>query len=205
MRCIDGAKDVLLRDERVVPKMRFSALKIQGTGVFGERILSAENLAPHSALTRRARATGKKTPVLRITPCTRDVCFKVSADPNEGKLHLIEGWANVMHNMEGIMEIRVANKKDGIVGVYVGRGSVLGNPFKMNTEAERARVIQFYRAWLWDRMQEEGPVWQELTRLADLSRTQDLTLVCWCAPKPCHADVIKNAINWLVQRNRIAA
>ena len=31
-------------------------------------------------------------------------------------------------------------------------------------------------------------------RLAALARKQDLCLVCFCAPKACHADIIKRTI-----------
>jgi hypothetical protein len=34
----------------------------------------------------------------------------------------------------------------------------------------------------------------ELHRLAALARKQDLCLVCFCAPKACHADSIKRTI-----------
>jgi len=34
----------------------------------------------------------------------------------------------------------------------------------------------------------------EIRRLAALARKQDICLVCWCAPKACHADIITRTI-----------
>jgi hypothetical protein len=34
----------------------------------------------------------------------------------------------------------------------------------------------------------------EIYRLAALARKQDICLVCFCAPKACHADIIKRTI-----------
>ena len=91
--------------------------------------------------------------------------------------------------------IKVENKrKYKGLGVYVGRPSSLGNPFKLESESERAVVIARYRKWL-----NEQPVTsrakKELTRLiGEYKKTGRLTLICWCSPKACHADVIAEAI-----------
>jgi hypothetical protein len=58
-------------------------------------------------------------------------------------------------------------------------------------------VIRLYRRWLWDRINEKGDVYAELKRLAGLAKQEDLTLVCWCAPKLCHGDIVKSSIEWL--------
>lgn len=55
------------------------------------------------------------------------------------------------------MRIHVVNKRTFKgEGIYVGRPSILGNPFKMKDEADRERVIQEYRTWLWERVKERG-------------------------------------------------
>lgn len=64
--------------------------------------------------------------------------------------------------------------------VYIGRPSKWGNPFVMCSEADRARVIAQYRAWI-------------LTQphlLAALSELKGKRLGCWCAPRACHGDVL---------------
>jgi len=91
--------------------------------------------------------------------------------------------------------ITVGNKKHGARGIYVGRPSPLGNPFPLHCEAERARVIRDYEEWLAEELLDTRSAASiEMSRLAALARKQDICLVCWCAPKACHADIIKRTI-----------
>jgi hypothetical protein len=91
--------------------------------------------------------------------------------------------------------ITVGNKQHGAKGIYVGRPSPLGNPFAMQREAERASVIRAYEDWLAEQLLDpRSPASIEMRRLAALARKQDLYLVCFCAPKACHADIIKRTI-----------
>src|SRR5262245_31318768 len=91
--------------------------------------------------------------------------------------------------------ITVGNKKYGARGIYVGRPSALGNPFPLHREEERAAVIRDYENWLAEQLLDpKSPASRELHRLAALARKQDLCLVCFCAPKPCHADITKRTI-----------
>ena len=96
-------------------------------------------------------------------------------------------------------DINVVNKRDALPNDYdyVGRPSVLGNPFVIGHDGDRAEVVAKYRRWLWIQMREDGPVLHEIDRLAEkFIKQRGLTLVCWCAPKACHADVIASAIEW---------
>jgi len=80
-------------------------------------------------------------------------------------------------------------------GVYVGRPNVLGNPFYLKSESERNKVIAEYDIWLTEKMKSDTPQKREIRRLRKLYKTAgELTLICWCAPKACHADVIKRFI-----------
>jgi hypothetical protein len=69
--------------------------------------------------------------------------------------------------------------------VYVGRPSVWGNPFHIGRDGTREEVIAKYRQWI-----KTQP--QLLARLHEL-RGKDL--VCHCAPKACHADVLMELAN----------
>lgn len=89
----------------------------------------------------------------------------------------------------------------GTTRVYVGRPSALGNPFPMHTEADRQQVVQQYRAWLRDQWRRRQPARAELERLLEIAKAGPLELVCWCAPRACHADVVKAAIEALAARN----
>lgn len=68
--------------------------------------------------------------------------------------------------------------------VYVGRPSKFGNPFKMKSEADRQRVITEFEYHLPLHIREAAK--QEL---------RGKNLVCFCAPKPCHADVLLRIAN----------
>lgn len=69
--------------------------------------------------------------------------------------------------------------------IYVGRPTKWGNPFRIEVYGTRARVIELYREWLWNHPQ----------LLADLGELRGKDLVCWCAPKPCHADILLELAN----------
>lgn len=91
----------------------------------------------------------------------------------------------------------VCNKRsDHGLGVYVGRPSPLGNPFRAGRDGTREEVIEAYREWLRTRIDAgDMRVIAALNQLAILSeRAQGVKLVCWCAPLPCHADVIAEEV-----------
>jgi len=87
---------------------------------------------------------------------------------------------------------------------YVGRGSVLGNPFtskdlstskakfKCNTKAE---AIKSYAKYIDEAITDgENPICDELNKIYKAALKEDINLVCYCAPKPCHGDIIKSKI-----------
>ena len=84
--------------------------------------------------------------------------------------------------------------------VYVGRAnsrygvaeSPLANPFVLAKESERAQVVGRYREWLAAKVAAgDAAVVAELERLLGIARTRGrLELICWCAPRACHAGVI---------------
>lgn len=91
--------------------------------------------------------------------------------------------------------IRIVNKKVFTGdGEYIGRPSVLGNPFAVGRDGSREQVIAKYRVWLWEQINQRGKVWEELLRLAEV---ENLTLICFCKPLACHGDVVKAAVEWL--------
>lgn len=76
-------------------------------------------------------------------------------------------------------------------GVYVGRGSALGNPYTLKDHGLEA--LELYRRWLWGKLKARDPaVVGALSRVTPLS-----LLVCSCWPAPCHADVIRLAWGWM--------
>ena len=90
--------------------------------------------------------------------------------------------------------------------VRVDRSSVLGNPFKMDNESQRNAVCDEYAVYFngiisnnWTILHnycvsssEREEFMNELRRLFKLAKKYGkLSLYCWCAPKRCHAETIK--------------
>lgn len=70
--------------------------------------------------------------------------------------------------------------------IYVGRPSRWGNPFREGRHGNRLEVIELYRRWLLSQPDLVAIARKEL-------RGRDLE--CWCAPAPCHADVLFEVAN----------
>lgn len=84
--------------------------------------------------------------------------------------------------------------------LYVGRPTTLGNPYKRMSEADRANVIVKYEAWLRQRMRTANPVSTEMRRLLTIVKDgRPLQLECSCAPRACHADIIKKVLNEMME------
>ena len=79
-------------------------------------------------------------------------------------------------------------------GIYIGRPSPLGNPFVLGRDGNRDEVIEKYNIYLRKKLKEDEKVRTEFDRIKELSKKGDVFLVCWCAPKRCHGDVIKGII-----------
>lgn len=65
--------------------------------------------------------------------------------------------------------------------VYIGRGSDWGNPFEIGKDGDRAEVIEKYRNWLRGQNDLLSRIEPEL---------KNKNLVCYCAPKACHGDIL---------------
>ena len=87
----------------------------------------------------------------------------------------------------------VLNKHKDVIkpdDVYIGRGSVWGNPFVIGTDGDRDEVVEKYRTYLREQIS-NGSV-----KLSDLRQLRGKNLVCFCAPLKCHGDVLKKASVW---------
>lgn len=109
-------------------------------------------------------------------------------------------------NLDGSINISVVNGR--VVGFdqgwYIGRGgkglkgSALANPFRIPQDGTRTEVIEKYRHWLWNKIQHnDKAVLSELTELLRKAQSTSVTLVCFCAPLPCHGDVIIACLKWM--------
>lgn len=100
--------------------------------------------------------------------------------------------------------IIVANERDNndrlpgiVVPVYRGK-SILCNPYHMKSEADRNVVCDLYatdmKIWLSDKPAGRQDIKDEMNRLYTLAKKVDLYLICWCTPKRCHGDCIKQLL-----------
>jgi hypothetical protein len=65
--------------------------------------------------------------------------------------------------------------------VRICRPTKWGNPYSISKNCSRECVVNLFRQYAEERLQRE-PEWLEPLR--------DKWLACWCAPLPCHGDVI---------------
>lgn len=107
--------------------------------------------------------------------------------------------------------IRVTNKRKGSrhipqPGDYIvnidRRNFILGNRHilpRVHTPEDRRMVIEAYRVDLEADKLANGPMIQELGRIANFVRCgANIALDCWCAPLQCHGDVLKEEIEKLI-------
>ena len=81
---------------------------------------------------------------------------------------------------------------------------VLGNRhilFNRHDSAERRRVIAAYGVDLERDLAANGPMSREIHQIAERVRDgEQICLACWCAPSPCHADLIAAKVRERVEQ-----
>ena len=83
------------------------------------------------------------------------------------------------------MTTKVVNKYKDSYDVYIGRGSVFGNPFVIGRDGTREDVINKYRDYFLKQVHDN------LMFKSQVLKLEGKTLGCFCKPKACHGDVIK--------------
>ena len=128
-------------------------------------------------------------------------------------IDLIDAWAlehqNGIDHREAIMKYKttVVRIREVPKAIYIGRErnrpNHFGNPFShlnlnhtIKVESRQASIIAF-REWLqgdpkWSNVEPDRREWI----LKNIQRLRGQQLGCFCAPKPCHGDVIAA---WLEQ------
>jgi len=99
---------------------------------------------------------------------------------------------------------KVLNKRTDVIppdAIYVGRPTKWDNPYKIGqsyildkgdvteqifSKITREQAIKLYRLWL------DHQLYLFNLNILEL---KDKDLVCWCAPLPCHADVLLELAN----------
>lgn len=85
--------------------------------------------------------------------------------------------------MTRVVKRKMRKIGDGKDGKYIGRPSIFGNPFDVATYG-RPRALRLYLWYFYARLD------MDPTFRAAVETLRGETLVCWCAPQPCHGDVI---------------
>ena len=76
--------------------------------------------------------------------------------------------------------MRVVNIRREDCDIYIGRPSKWGNPFAIGRDGTREEVIAKYKEYIRRRPR----------LIEDLREEAGETLGCFCAPLPCHGDVL---------------
>lgn len=79
------------------------------------------------------------------------------------------------------------NAQRGVPGnaVFIGRPSKWGNPFKIGRDGNRNEVIIKHREWLL----------KQSDLMAALHELRGKDLLCFCAPRACHGDILLELAN----------
>lgn len=88
----------------------------------------------------------------------------------------------------------VVNLKTDPYDVYIGRGSLFGNPFRITETDTRRMVIANYEAYFLGKIKDDEWFRKQVVAL------RGKRLGCYCAPLRCHGDVI---VKWLKEHNDI--
>lgn len=72
--------------------------------------------------------------------------------------------------------------------------SVFANPYVREATVDREAMVRRYREWLYTQ--------PDLVRRLRVGELAGQALGCWCAPKPCHADVLAEEVNKADVRRR---
>jgi Domain of unknown function (DUF4326) len=82
--------------------------------------------------------------------------------------------------------LTVLNKRKSSMGVYIGRPSKWGNPFVIGPDGNRDDVVRKFEEYLMLNPKLMEAAKQEL---------KGKDLVCFCAPLPCHGDILSRIAN----------
>lgn len=89
------------------------------------------------------------------------------------------------------MQERVVHCKKERYDIYIGRPSKWGNPFRSGRDGTREQAIEKYERYI-----RANP--ELMNAIPEL---EGKILGCWCAPKPCHGDVLLKLLHeWRWER-----
>jgi hypothetical protein len=87
------------------------------------------------------------------------------------------------------MKSTVVNIHKEPYDVYIGRGSMWGNPFPITKHRTREEVLVLYKIYIQRMLRHSAHARAELRKL------EGKRLGCYCKPKACHGDILKEIID----------
>lgn len=90
--------------------------------------------------------------------------------------------------------IEVVNIYKDKADIYCGRGSSLGNPFKMDSEADRDSVCDQYEAYFKQKViiERNQSMLRQINKIKNTLHVKGVVkLGCFCTPKRCHCETIR--------------
>jgi hypothetical protein len=87
----------------------------------------------------------------------------------------------------------LVNIKKQRCDIYIGRGSIYGNPFLIGRDGTREEVIKKYKVYFYDRIAKDILFKQAVDWLLG----KDFKLGCYCFPQECHGDIILDYLDEL--------
>ena len=100
-----------------------------------------------------------------------------------------------------VVNLRNYKENDNEVLIRVDRSSILGNPYRMFNESQRDKVCDLYEKRFLRIVngEENNPHFRkELKRIYEIAKKHDVALGCWCSPKRCHAETIKEYLDYVL-------
>lgn len=101
----------------------------------------------------------------------------------------VDAWMGLQKSVKE-QPTRVVNIKKEGCDVYIGRGSIWGNPFTIGKDGSREDVITKYIDWLL----------KQKDLLQKIPALRGKRLGCWCKPKDCHGDVLIQCIELQIEQ-----
>jgi hypothetical protein len=86
--------------------------------------------------------------------------------------------------------MNVVHCKRAKFDVLIDRSTRWGNPFVIDRDGTRDEVLQLYKTWV-TTSQDAKARWIR----QHVSELRGQILGCWCAPQPCHGDILYELAN----------
>lgn len=178
------------------PKKRATAAEKRAAAKEAERYATPVPLAAFKSMDdpevqEQMRADAEVGEILRAVEDAAVVAAEASAEGMQTSV-------SALSDLPSAVVSRVVHCKQEPFDVYIGRPGPWGNPYthREGTTAQHVvgsveEAIDYYRQWLRERVKASEP-----GLIESLANLHGKTLGCYCAPGPCHGDVIAEAAAW---------